>query len=68
MRSNKTYLHLVSLEDSCTPAGGTTANEWTDANGTKLWSDKYHWSLGHVPTTSEDATFKSVEGTSDACN
>jgi hypothetical protein len=68
MRKQKVYLFLETLEERCTPAGGSTGNVWTDALGTKQWSDAGNWSLFHVPKSSEIATFAGTGYSSDDCN
>src|SRR5262249_33501608 len=44
---------LESLEDRWVPS---TVNYWTSVGGTS-WNDPSNWSLGHVPSSAEIATF-----------
>jgi autotransporter-associated beta strand protein len=44
---------LELLEDRCVPS---TANYWSSVGGAS-WNDPSNWSLGHVPTSTEIATF-----------
>jgi len=45
---------LEVLEDRCVPA---TVNTWSAADAIGTWNTAANWSLGHVPTSSEIATF-----------
>ena len=38
-------------------------NYWTNSSGDENWSTPDNWSLGHVPTNTEIATFESCSGT-----
>jgi autotransporter-associated beta strand protein len=46
---------LETLEERCVPTG--TPNTWMAVGASGLWNTSGNWSLGHVPTSSEIATF-----------
>ena len=66
MRKTKSTRILLAaqLVAASLAAGAATSNYWQahDENWSGSYSDRNHWSLGHVPASDEDAVIKNTTG------